>query len=158
MTTIFRKENSLKVLPGEPDPNVPKWKKLAVCGTQTDTTASLNSKYISNKSELKKAAKDLVAERPVKGEGSINSAMQSFLRPELYELKDRRIDVLVSFSSGELWWCQGEVTDMIDDSTVMVYWDPILETEAYKEHTESEQVSEATFVQQRQSGSMEDGH
>ena len=78
--TIIRKENSLKVLPGEPDPNVPKRKKLAVCGTQTDTAASLDSKYISNKGELKKAAKDLMSERHATGEGSIYSAMESFVR------------------------------------------------------------------------------
>ena len=53
-------------------------------------------------------------ERELKGEGSIYSSMQPFVRPEISDLMNERIDVLSEFKmlgkeESELRWCQGEV-------------------------------------------------
>ena len=85
------------------------------------------------------------------------SRMQPFHRPELQDLLDRRIDVLVSYDSydddgkakrdedgnkiTELRWCQGLVTNVYEKSqpTVRVLWDATEDVDGGNEQVESDQ-------------------
>ena len=76
------------------------------------------------------------------------SRMQPFHRPELQDLLDRRIDVLVSYDIyeddgkakrdedgnkiTELRWCQGLITNVYEKSqpTVRVLWDATKDVDA----------------------------
>jgi hypothetical protein len=82
--------------------------------------------------QFRKEANELRKQREARGEGSIFSVMQPLYCPELYELINKRIDVLYSFvlGSGEkvLRWCQGKVIKVLPEKakpTVVVLWDPM---------------------------------
>ena len=84
-------------IPDESSPNVPQRINLPVLGTQTEEVLELDRKYLANEDEFKKKARTLRNERELKGEGSIYSSMQPFLRPEISDLMNERIDVLSEF-------------------------------------------------------------
>jgi hypothetical protein len=72
------------------------------------------------------------------------SQLQPFSRPELSDLKGKRIDVLTSFDIDikkgikELRWCQGEVLEVVQgvrDPTVRVKWDAQEDADGYEEST-----------------------
>jgi len=108
-------EEKKQSIPDEPSPNVvPQRINLPVLGTQTEEVLELDRKYLANEDEFKKKAQTLGNERELKGEGSIYSSMQPFVRPEISDLMNERIDVLSEFKmlgkeESELRWCQGEV-------------------------------------------------
>ena len=85
-------------------------------------------------------------ERESRGKGSMYAELQPFYRPELNELMNERIDVLVSFDvkdGKELRWCQGEVIKVYDKNkttkpTVRVRWDPMPDVEGEDKITESD--------------------
>jgi hypothetical protein len=84
-------------IPDEPSPNVPKRVNLLVLGAQTEDVLELDKKYLADEDAFKKKARKLRKERELKGEGSIYSSMQPFVRPEISELMNERIDVLSEF-------------------------------------------------------------
>ncbi len=82
----------------------------------------------------------------MKGEGSIYSSMQPFVRPEISDLMNERIDVLSEFkmhgTESELRWCQGEVVHVYPEQRVpmvRVRWDPIPDCTGWESSTESNQ-------------------
>ena len=85
--------------------------------------------------------------RELKGEGSIYSSMQPFVRPEISDLMNERIDVLSEFKmlgkeESELRWCQGEVVHVYKETLVpmvCVRWDPIPDCTGWESSTESNQ-------------------
>ena len=91
------KEEKKHSIPDEPLPNVPQQISLPVLGTQTEEVVELDRKYLANEDEFKKKARTLRNERELKGEGSIYSSMQPFLRPEISDLMYERFDVLSEF-------------------------------------------------------------
>ena len=86
--------------------------------------------------EFKESCNKLKREREARGEGSMYSVLQPFVRPELKDLIDKRIDVLCSVEienelteekTTALRWCQGEVKSIVkakNPPTVKVLWDP----------------------------------
>ena len=76
--------------------------------------------------------------------------MQPFYRPELCDLRDRRIDLLTEFKVKvgrrevpQFRWCQGEVIHVYDDETkptVRVKWDPLSDVEGGNQTVETDQV------------------
>jgi hypothetical protein len=127
---IIGYEKKLEV-PAEPPLNLPQRPTLATLGIAISDVASLDQKYASNVSELKKAATRTRREREIQGTGSMYSQLQPFSRPEVSELVGKRIDVLFSVDidpwTKSLRWCQGEVIGVVDGSskpTVTVEWDP----------------------------------
>ena len=131
----------------EPSLNVPQRINLPVLGTQTEEVLELDRKYLANEDAFKKKARKLRNERELKGEGSIYSSMQPFVRPEISDLMNERIDVLSEFKmlgkeGSELQWCQGEVVHVYKDQRVpmvCVRWDPIPECTGWESSTESNQ-------------------
>ena len=75
------------------------------------------------------------------------SSMQPFVRPEISDLMNERIDVLSEFKmlgkeESELRWCQGEVVHVYEEQrvpTVCVRWDPIPDCTGWESSTESNQ-------------------
>jgi hypothetical protein len=134
-------------IPDESSPNVPQRINLPVLGTQTEEVLELDRKYLANEDEFKKKARTLRNERELKGEGSIYSSMQPFLRPEISDLMNERIDVLSEFKmlgkeESELQWCQGEVVHVYEKQRVpmvCVRWDPIPDCTGWESSTESNQ-------------------
>ena len=92
---------------------------LPVLGHQTEDVLELDRKYLANEDAFQKKARKLRNERELKGEGSIYSSMQPFVRPEISDLMNERIDVLSEFKmlgkeESELQWCQGEVAHVYE--------------------------------------------
>jgi hypothetical protein len=116
-------------------------------GTQTEEVLELDRKYFANEDEFKKKAWTLHNERELKGEGSIYSSMQPFVRPEISDLMNERIDVLSEFKmlgkeESDLQWCQGEVVHVYEKQQVpmiRVRWDPIPDCTGWESSTESNQ-------------------
>jgi hypothetical protein len=94
---IVGEEKKFEV-PDEPPFNLPQRPTLATLGTAISDVASLDQKYASNVSELKKAATRTRREQEIQGTGSMYSQLQPFRfsRPEVCELVGKRIDVLFS--------------------------------------------------------------
>ena len=134
-------------IPDEPSLNVPQQINLPVLGTQTEEVLELDRKYLANEDAFKKKARKLRNERELKGEGSIYSSMQPFVRPEISDLMNERIDVLSEFKmlgkeESELRWCQEEVVHVYKEQrvpTVHVRWDPIPDCTSWESSTESNQ-------------------
>ena len=146
---IIKEEKRRKLTrPGEPEPDVPKRKKNSSLGTITSFAASLDKKYLADEDEFKKNATHIRRAREARGEGSMYSILQPFSRPDVSELINRRIDVLVSFDVKghdipQLRWCQGEVVDVYENKrqpTVRVLWDPMPDVDGGDETTESDQI------------------
>ena len=134
-------------IPDEPSLNVPQRINLPVLGTQTEEVLELDRKCLANEDAFKKKARKLRNERELKGEGSIYSSMQPFVRPEISDLMNERIDVLSEFKmlgkeGSELRWCQGEVVHVYKDQwvpMVRVRWDPTPDCTGWESSTESNQ-------------------
>ena len=132
-------------IPDEPSLNVPQRINLPVLGTPTEEVLELDRKYLATGDAFKKKARKLRNERELKGEGSIYSSMQPFVRPEISDLMNERIDVLSEFKmlgkeGSELRWCQGEVVHVYKDQRVpmvRVRWDPIPDCTGWESSTES---------------------
>jgi hypothetical protein len=77
---IIGEEKKFEV-PAEPPFNLPQRPFLATSGTAISDVASLNQKYASNLSELKKAATRTRWEQEIQGQGSMYSQLQPFSRP-----------------------------------------------------------------------------
>ena len=142
------KEEKKHSIPDEPLPNVPQQISLPVLGTQTEDILELDRKYLANEDEFKEKARKLRNERELKGEGSMYSSMQPFVRPEISDLMNERIDVLSEFKmlgkeERELRWCQGEVVHVYEEQRVpmvCVRWDPIPDCTGWECSTESNQT------------------
>jgi hypothetical protein len=120
---------------------------LPVLGTQTEDVLELDRKYLANEEAFKKKVRKLRKERELKGEGSLYSSMQPFVRPEMSDLMNERIDVLSEFrmpenKTSKLRWCQGELVHVYEEQrvpTVCVCWDPIPDCTGWETATESNQ-------------------
>ena len=103
-------------IPVGPPTSVSKRKENSILGTLSDYVKSLDKKYFDNEDDFKERAEQVWRQRELRGEGSMYALLQPFDRPDIKELKDRRIDVL-SFMTvtvdGEKKsvgrWCQGKV-------------------------------------------------
>jgi hypothetical protein len=106
-------------VPAEPPFNLPQRPSLATLGTAISDVASLDQKYASNLSELKKAASRTCREWEIQGRGSMYSQLQPFSRPEVSELVGKRIwcvvfcqhwcseqelEVVLKWSNRGSWW------------------------------------------------------
>ena len=130
----------------KPVANIPQRKKAGILGTPTDEIAELDKKYMEEEGDFEERAKNMQRKREVTGESSIYSRMQPFDRPEAESLLEKRIDYLWAFGKkGEpdykLCWCQGEVIvvgkNAKKPNTVKVRWDPMQNSDKYKDSTES---------------------
>jgi hypothetical protein len=117
----------------------------------------LDAKYLDDKDVFRKNADSQRGKRENDGADSMYSRMQPFYRPELQDLLDRRIDVLVEYdiyddegktkrdADGEkitvLRWCQGLVTNVYEKNqpTVRVLWDATEDVNGGNKHVESNQ-------------------
>ncbi len=126
---------------------MPKRINLPVLGTETEDVLELDIKYLANEDAFKKKACKLQKERELKGEGSLYSSMQPFVRPEISDLMNERIDVLSELKmlenkTSKLRLCQGKVIHVYEEQqvpTVCVRWDPIPDCNGWETHTESNQ-------------------
>ena len=108
----------------------------------------MDKKYFDNEDDFKERAEQVRRQRELRGEGSMYALLQPFDRPDIKELKDRRIDVL-SFMTvtvdGEKKsvgrWCQGKVIRVYDSKQPMVrvLWDPMPDVGGYKTAKETNQ-------------------
>ena len=135
---IIKAEKKMKI-PDEPKMTVLARPNLPVYGRSTKQREDGLAKDTINEEKFWKDTKRIRCKREAKGEGSLFSELQPFYRPELSELKGRRIDVLVSFvldkkekkgikKKIDLRWCQGEVVNEIKTRAkpmVMVKWDKL---------------------------------
>ena len=115
---------------------------MPTLGTQACDVGALDRRYLSDENEFKQKAEKAHRERESKGEGSMYSQLQPFIRPELTKLINKRIDFLCSFDidirkgTKGLRWCQGNVLEIVEsarDPTVKVKWDAQLDAHGYEE-------------------------
>ena len=149
---VIKDERNYTV-PSEPVVETPQPRFVPVLGTRTQEFDELNEKYEDEKEVIKNNADKLRQEREARGEGSMYSTLQPFIRPDLHDLVGKRIDVLGNVeilneetSNHELqaYWSQGEVVDVIESAKtprVKVLWDIVPLLKGWdKEKTEGEQV------------------
>ena len=99
-------------IPTEPELKLPQRKKLKGLGTRIEFVDTLNEKYLSDEGEFKRKADIIRQGREAKGKKNLYQTMQPFVRPNLDELLEKRIDVnFVCNVDGKpvTRWCQGEV-------------------------------------------------
>ena len=135
-------------IPVGPLTSVPKRKENSILGTLSDYVKSLDKKYFDNEDDFKERAEQVRRQRELRGEGSMYALLQPFDRPDIKELKDRRIDVL-SFMTVTVdgkkksvgRWCQGKVIRVYDSKQpmVQVLWDPMPDVGGYETAKETNQ-------------------
>ena len=143
MKYIIKNESKHHV-PAEPIPHMPQRAHTGILGTFNSTAMGLEKKYVDNIEEFKERCNKLRREREARGEGSMFSELQPFVRPELDDLMHKRIDVLCGVDVENeltkekekvLRWCQGEVKEIVkakNPPKVLVQWDATPDIEGYE--------------------------
>ena len=138
------KNESRHHVPAEPIPHMPQRAHTGILGTFNSTAMGLEKKYVDNIEEFKERCNKLRREREARGEGSMFSELQPFVRPELDDLMYKRIDVLCGVDVENeltkekekvLRWCQGEVKEIVkakNPPKVLVQWDATPDIEGYE--------------------------
>ena len=101
-------------VPEDPHIKVPEQMNDASLGTRMDKVNDLKSKFTARTGSIRGDVEKLRKAQEARGEGNLYKEMQPFVRPELEELVEERIDVLypsvVSIEDGNqktvTMWCQ----------------------------------------------------
>ena len=96
---IMQEEKKMKkFIPTKPPTSLPKRRKTHIVGQLTSEVKELDRVYFSDVSKFQEDTAKLIEELHERGEGSMYSLMQPFVRPTIAELvkEKERIDVLCS--------------------------------------------------------------
>ena len=110
-------------IPDKPLANVPARREMKILGNDlTAEVRELDTKYFNQVVKLREDAEKLRQELESKGEGSMYSQLQPWIRPELVNLLEQRIDILSTFlvnvedkQEDQERWCQGVVKSVLKD-------------------------------------------
>ena len=115
----------------------------------TAEVRELDTKYFNQVGKFREDAEKLQQELESKGEGSMYSQLQPWIRSELVNLVEHRIDVLSKFlvtvgdkQEEQERWCQGVMKSMLKDSRqplVIVNWDVMTDVKGWEDSRESAQ-------------------
>ena len=85
-------------IPDKPPANVPERREMPILGNAlTAELRELDTKCFNQVGKFREDAENLRQELESKGEGSMYSQLQPWIRPELVTLLEQRIDVLSTF-------------------------------------------------------------
>ena len=137
-------------IPDKPPANVPERRAMPILGNAlTAEVRDLDKKYFNQVGKFREDAEKLRQELESKGEGSMYSQLQLWIRPELVNLLEQNIDVLSTFlvTVGEKQeeqerWCQGVVKLVLKDmrqTFVIVSWDGMPVVKGWEDSRESAQ-------------------
>ena len=154
---ILREEKNM-VIPNKPPVDVPKRREIPMLGDDgTDEVMKLDEKHFQYESKFRQDAKVLRDELESKGEGNMFLSMQPFIQPCVHDLVGKQIDVLSTIDGvvgqeSQLRWCQGLLTEVLDnsaprvpngkerDTKVMVQWDGMVDLTGWEEGGKMSQV------------------
>ena len=130
---IVREEKNMEI-PDKPPEILPERRAMPIIGNAlTAEIRELDTKYFNQVGKFREYAEKLRQDLESKGEGSMYSQLQPWIRPELVNLLEQRIDVLSTFlvtvgekqEEKEIWY-QDVVKSVLKDSRqplVIVNWD-----------------------------------
>ena len=146
---IIREEKKMDI-PDKPPASLPERRALPILGDRlTAKVMDIDAKYFHKESRFREDAEKLRKERESRGEGSMYSQLQPWMRPSLESLVDKRIDVLSTFfvkvggvDEPQLRWCQGRVESVVQNVKqpfVVVEWDGMPDVKGWERKSTAKQ-------------------